>query len=112
MEKLKPSVRVAGDHSGSLGRVIPARDSPRVQSELRDAGLEVEELPSHAASTALASATSWYDIATIRDLSREEFHILARRWTAEVEEDAHLTPDQQGKLISSLDAAIGEALDS
>ena len=91
---MKPPARVEVDHSGTLMRVTPGSDGGRVLSELRSAGLKAEELSADTGARAVAAATSWYSRANVVELSREEFRTLARRWTAQVVQDAQLTPEQ------------------
>ena len=109
---MQPPARVEVDHSGTLMRVTPGSDAGRVLSALRGSGLKAEELTAADAARALGAATSWYTRANIVELSREEFRTLARRWAAQVVQDAHLTADQERRLVASLDGAMGDALTS
>lgn len=112
LDEMKPPPRVEVDHSGTWMRVTPGSDAGRVLSDLRGSGLKAEELTQAEAASAIAAATSWYDRATIVELSREEFRTLARRSTGQVVQDAQLTPDQGRRLVGSLDGALGDALAS
>jgi len=111
MENMKPPIRVEVDHSGTLMRVTPGSDSERAKAELSRAGLDGEELAPDAAAKA-AGAKAWYTRANIHELSREEFRTLARRWAAQVVENARLTSEQERRLVASLDGAMDEALAS
>jgi hypothetical protein len=112
MENMKPPIRVEVDRSGTLMRVTPRSDSERAKAELSSAGLDGEELAPDAAAKEVAAATSWYTRANIHELSREEFRTLARRWAAQVVENARLTSEQERRLVASLDGAMDEALAS
>lgn len=109
---MKPPAKVEVDHSGTLMRVTPGGDAERVVSEIRSEGLKAEELSGDRGAREVAAATSWYSRANIVELSREEFRTLARRWTAQVVQDGQLTPEQERRLVASLDRAMDEALAS
>lgn len=112
LDEMKPPARVEVDHSGTLMRVTPGGDAGRVLAALRGEGLKAGETTAAESARAVATATSWYTRANIVELSREEFRALARRWTAQVVQDAQLTADQERRLVASLDGALGDALSS
>jgi hypothetical protein len=107
LDEMEGAARVEVDRSGTLLRIPSGGGHHRVLAELRKLGIEAQELSADA--PAIAEATSWYSRANILELSRQEFRLLARRWTAQV---GRLTGEQERMLIASIEDAMDEALRS
>ncbi len=110
LEVLKDHAAVEVDRSGTFVRVQPIAMAARVQQILADAGTPTVLLDQEAADAALASVKAWFSRRNIRELSREEFHILAGRWASEIEQAAKLSNDQEQRLLASLERAIDDAV--
>lgn len=98
------------DRSGTLVRITPANAAEEVRAILAKTGMKAELLSFEKAAQAVAGATAWFSRATIRELSREEFRVLGRRWAAEIKQEASLSDDQESKLVESLDRAFDQAV--
>ena len=81
LEATKIDAKVEVDRSGTLVRVSPAERVEDVRATLAGSGIRSETLDRTAAAQSVAETTDWYSRANIRALSKEEFQILARRWT-------------------------------
>lgn len=110
LEEMKDKATVEVDRSGTLIRITPAPRAEDVRALLEKGGTKTELLDRAAAAQAATTATAWFSRANVRDLSREEFRILSRRWAGEFQESAELSEDQQGRLISSLERAFDRAV--
>ena len=112
LQRQKARVTVEFDRSGTLLRVRPARAARRIQAELRASGGKARLLAPAEAATVAARVASWYSQSNVRELTREEFRTLARRWSAENKEATGLTDEQERRLLASLDGAVDAAIDA
>lgn len=110
LEEMKDKAIVEVDRSGTLIRITPAARAEEVRAVLEKGGTKTELLDRTAAAQAVTTATAWFSRANVRDLSREEFRILSRRWAGELKESAELSEEQHGRLVSSLDRAFDHAV--
>jgi hypothetical protein len=110
LEELRAGVTVEVDRSGTLVRVSPADRSGEVLTALAKSGIRSEVLGNDAAARATAGVTNWFSRANIWALSKEEFHILTRRWATEIRRATALTDSEEERLAQSLEAAYDAAI--
>jgi hypothetical protein len=93
-------------------RITPATRAEEVRAVLEQGGTKTERLDPTAAAQAVTTATTWFSRANVRELTREEFRVLSRRWAGELEETAELSEEQRARLIRSLERAFDHDVSS
>lgn len=96
------------DRSGTFLR-MRARDVDAVASAraaVLALGHETAELSQDEARRILSSAADWYDMARVRELSREEAGALAEEATSAFERDSRLTGAERERLRSDAADAL------
>lgn len=112
LESVKGRGTVEVDRSGSYVRVRPATLLTEVVEVLGKSGAAAQPLSAAETAEVLAWETRWYTRENVRELTREEFKVLVRRWSKELKDKGDVTADEERRLVAGLDDAVDSAVET